>query len=198
MFTSGATESNNLAIKGVAARAPQNRRHIVTVSTEHRAVLDPCGALARAGFRVTTLGVNADGHLDLQQVSDALTDDTLLLSVMSANNEIGVLHPLADIARLAHARGVIFHCDAVQSAGIIPLNVKELGYRPRVAERAQDLWPEGGGRALRCEENPAQSTIEALIDGGGHERGYRSGTLNVPAIVGFGRAAELCRRAGGR
>ena len=128
MFTSGATESNNLAIKGVAARAPQNRRHIVTVSTEHRAVLDPCGALGSGRLsHDATCGVNADGQLDLQQLSEALADDTLLLSVMSANNEIGVLHPLAESARMAHARGVIFHCDAVQSAGIIPLNARELG-----------------------------------------------------------------------
>ena len=192
VFTSGATESNNLAIKGIAARAPQHRRHIVTVSTEHRAVLDPCQALERQGFRVTTLGVSADGQLDLQQLSDAMAGDTLLLSVMSGNNEIGVLHPLPEIAKLAHERGVVFHCDAVQSVGLIPLNAREIGI-DLVSLSAHKIYgPKGVGALYVAKKAPAIE-IEALIDGGGHERGYRSGTLNVPAIVGFGRAAELCR-----
>ncbi len=194
VFTSGATESNNLAIKGAAARAPQHRRHIVTVATEHRAVLDPCLRLERDGFRVTTLGVDADGQLDLQQLSDAIADDTLLLSVMSGNNEIGVLHPLPAIAKLARARGVLFHCDAVQSAGLIPMNAREIGI-DLVSLSAHKMYgPKGVGALYVAKREPAID-IEALIDGGGHERGYRSGTLNVPAIVGFGRAAALCRES---
>ena len=191
VFTSGATESNNLAIKGVAARASQNRRHIVTVSTEHRAVLDPCSSLERAGFRVTIIGVKPDGHLDLQQLSEALTDDTLLLSVMSANNEIGVLHPIDEITHLARARGVVVHCDAVQSAGVIPMNANELGIDLLSLSAHKIHGPKGVGALFVAKKTPAIE-IEALFDGGGHERGYRSGTLNVPAIVGFGRAAELC------
>ena len=192
VFTSGATESNNLAIKGAAARAPQDRRHIVTVATEHQAVLDPCRRLERDGFRVTLLGVDAEGRLDLQQVSDAIADDTLLLSVMSGNNEIGVLHPLPAIAALARERGVLFHCDAVQSAALIPMNARALGI-DLVSLSAHKMYgPKGVGALYVARKEPAID-LEALIDGGGHERGYRSGTLNVPAIVGFGRAAELCR-----
>jgi cysteine desulfurase len=192
VFTSGATEANNLAIKGAAARAPAHRRHVVTVSTEHRSVLDSCRALERQGFRVTLLGVDPYGQLDLQEVSDALADDTLLLSVMSGNNEIGVLHSLPEIAKLARDRGVLFHCDAVQSAGLIPLNARAIGI-DLVSLSAHKMYgPKGIGALYVAKTEPAVD-IEAQIDGGGHERGYRSGTLNVPAIVGFGRAAELCR-----
>ena len=192
VFTSGATESNNLAIKGVAARAPLHRRHIVTVSTEHRAVLDPCRRLERDGFRVTALDVGADGGLDLQRLSDAMADDTLLVSVMSGNNEIGVLHPLPEIAKLARQRGILFHCDAVQSAGLIPLNAREIGI-DLVSLSAHKMYgPKGVGALYVAKREPAVD-LEALFDGGGHERGYRSGTLNVPAIVGFGKAAQLCR-----
>src|SRR5688572_11905468 len=127
VLTSGATESNNLAIKGVAARAPASRRHIVTIATEHRAVLDPCRALERDGFRVTYLDVDGEGQIDLDTLRDAVQADTLLVSAMSANNEIGVLHTLADIAEIAHARGALFHCDAAQSAGLMRLATKELG-----------------------------------------------------------------------
>jgi cysteine desulfurase len=191
IFTSGATESNNLAIKGVAARAPHHRRHIVTVATEHRAVLDPCGALVRQGFRLTRLGVRPDGHLDLQQLSDAISDDTLLVSVMSANNEIGVLHPVADIAQLAHDRGAIVHCDAVQSSAVLPIDVREARIDLLSLSAHKMYGPKGVGALYIAKREPAID-IEPLIDGGGHERGLRSGTLNVPAIVGFGRAAELC------
>jgi cysteine desulfurase len=192
VFTSGATESNNLAIKGVAAAAPPGRRHVVTICTEHRAVLDPCGALERGGFRVTYLEVDREGLIDLNRLSDAVTDQTLLVSAMSANNEIGVLHPLAEVAAIAHAHGALFHCDAVQSAGLIPMNVRELEI-DLVSLSAHKLYgPKGIGALYVAKRNPAID-LEPLIDGGGHERGYRSGTLNVPAIVGFGRAAELCR-----
>ena len=192
VFTSGATESNNLAIKGVARKAPSSRRHVVTIATEHRAVLDPCRALEREGFRVTYLGVDREGRIDLDRLRQAVTGETLLVTAMSANNEIGVLHPLAEIAEISHARGALFHCDAAQSAGILPLDVKQAG-ADLVSLSAHKLYgPKGIGALYVAKREPAVD-LEALIDGGGHERGRRSGTLNVPAIVGFGRAAELCR-----
>ncbi len=196
VFTSGATESNNLAIKGVAASAPPGRRHIVTVCTEHRAVLDPCRALERRGFRVTYLTVDGDGHLDLNRLRDALTDDTLLVTAMSANNEIGVLHPLADIARLAHERGALFHCDGVQSAGLLALDVREADIDLLSLSAHKIYGPKGVGALYVAKREPA-TRLEPLADGGGHERGYRPGTLNVPAIVGFGKAAGLCRADSG-
>lgn len=191
VFTSGATESNNLAIKGLAARAPAGRRQIVTVATEHRAVLDPCGALERDGFRVTYLSVDREGRLDLDQLRAAVSAETLLVSAMSANNEIGVLHPLAEVAEIAHAQGALFHCDAVQSAGVLRLNAKDLGI-DLVSLSAHKMYgPKGIGALYVAKRNPSIE-LEALIDGGGHERGFRSGTLNVPAIVGFGTAADIC------
>jgi cysteine desulfurase len=190
VFTSGATESNNLAIKGVAA-ASTERQHIVTVVTEHRSVLDPCGSLERDGFRITRVGVGADGLLDLQQLSDAIASDTLLVSVMSANNEIGVLAPIHEIARLVHDRGALFHCDAVQSAGIVPLDVASTGIDLLSLSGHKLYGPKGIGALYVARRQPPIS-IKPIIDGGGHERGLRSGTLNVPAIVGFGKAAEIC------
>jgi cysteine desulfurase len=192
VFTSGATESNNLAIKGVAARAADHRRHIVTIATEHRAVLDPCRALERGGCRVTYLDVDGEGRIDLDRLRDAVRGETLLVSAMSANNEIGVLHSLAEIAEIAHAQGALFHCDAAQSAGIVPLSVKELGIDLLSLSAHKMYGPKGVGALYIAKRDPAID-LEALLDGGGHERGYRSGTLNVPAIVGFGKAAELCR-----
>jgi cysteine desulfurase len=191
IFTSGATESNNLAIKGAAACAPRHRRHIVTVATEHRSVLDPCRALERDGFRVTILGVNTDGRVDLDAMRDAITDDTLLVSVMSGNNEIGVIHPLREIASLAHERGALVHCDAVQSAGLGAVKARESEI-DLVSMSAHKMYGPKGIGALYVARRTPPIELEALLDGGGHERGYRSGTLNVPAIVGFGRAAALC------
>ena len=192
VFTSGATESNNLAIKGLAACAAAGRRHLVTIATEHRAVLDPCRTLERQGFRVTYLDVDSEGRIDLDRLRDVVADDTLLVSAMSANNEIGVLHPLEKIAEIAHAHGALFHCDAAQSAGLLSLNAKELGI-DLVSVSAHKMYgPKGIGALYVAKKTPAIA-LEALIDGGGHERGYRSGTLNVPAIVGFGKAADLCR-----
>ena len=195
VFTGGATESNNLAIKGVAARAPEFRRHIVTVVTEHRAVLDPCQALERQGFRVTYLPVNAAGHIDVDELGEAVTDQTLLVSVMAANNEIGVLHPVAECCAIAKARGALFHCDAVQAAGVVPLHARQLGVDLASFSAHKMYGPKGIGAlyvASRGRTEPPVA-IAPLVDGGGHERGLRSGTLNVPAIVGFGAAAEICR-----
>ena len=192
VFTSGATESNNLAIKGAAARAPENRRHIVTLATEHRAVLDPCAALERRGFRVTVLGVRPDGLLDLDELSSVVTTDTLLVSVMAGNNEIGVLQPLDEISRITKARGALFHCDAVQAAGILPIDVRRLNIDLLSLSAHKMCGPKGIGALFVAKSSPAIA-LEPLLDGGGHERGYRSGTLNVPGIIGFGRAAEICR-----
>ena len=192
VFTSGATESNNLALKGLAARAPAGRRHIVTISTEHRAVLDPCRVLERDGFRVTYLGVDREGRIDVDQLRAAVTAETLVVSAMSANNEIGVLHPVAEIAAIAHAQGALFHSDAVQSAGLVPLDVKDAGI-DLVSMSAHKMYGPKGIGALYVAKRTPPIELEALIDGGGHERGVRSGTLNVPAIVGFGKAAEICR-----
>jgi cysteine desulfurase len=196
VFTSGATESNNLALKGAARRAAPARRHIVTFRTEHRAVLDPCRALERDGFRVSYLEVDRQGRIDLDTLRDAVGHDTLLVSAMSANNEIGVLHPVGEIAEIAHAHGALFHCDAVQSAGVLRLDVKELGV-DLVSLSAHKMYGPKGVGALYVAKRDPGIDLEPLFDGGGHERGYRSGTLNVPAIVGFGRAAELCGEAAG-
>lgn len=185
VFTSGATESNNLAIKGVAARAPQHRRHIVTVVTEHRAVLDPCRALERHGIPVTYVSVGRDGLVDLDELSTAVTEHTRLVSAMAANNEIGVLQPIAEIARIARARGAIVHCDGAQAAGVIPLDVKPMGVDLLSLSAHKIYGPKGVGALYLAKASPAID-MEPLFDGGGHERGYRSGTLNVPAIVGFG------------
>ena len=189
VFTSGATESNNLAIKGVAAMAPQTRRHIVTVATEHPAVLDPCHTLERDGFSVTYLPVRPDGLIDLDQLDAAVSDRTLLVSVMAANNEIGVLQPLAQIGRITKARGAIFHCDAVQAAGMVSIDVHAAGI-DLVSLSAHKIYGPKGVGALYIARG---INLESGIDGGGHERGFRSGTLNVPGIVGFGKAAAICR-----
>jgi cysteine desulfurase len=192
VFTSGATESKNLAIKGVARAAAADRRHLVTVCTEHRAVLDPCRALEREGFQTTFLEVDREGQLDLDRLRAAVSDKTLLVSAMSANNEIGVLHPLAEIAAIAHERGALFHCDAVQSAALVPVNVRALGI-DLVSLSAHKMYGPKGVGALYVAKRSPSIDLAPLIDGGGHERGYRSGTLNVPAVVGFGKAAEVCR-----
>jgi cysteine desulfurase len=190
VFTSGATESNNLAIKGAAACAPVPRRRVVTVATEHRAVLDPCRSLERGGFEVEYLGVGADGLIDLNRLEMSIDDRTLLVSVMAANNEIGVIQPLAEIGRLAKARGALFHCDAAQAAGVLPIDVRAMSIDLLSISAHKIYGPKGVGALYVGKGVP----MEPLIDGGGHERGLRSGTLNVPGIVGFGKAAEICRQ----
>jgi cysteine desulfurase len=200
VFTSGATESDNLAVKGAARFAaqaaqtgkPGTRRHVVTCKTEHHAVLDAARALAREGFEVELLEVERDGRLDPARVRAALRPDTALLSVMHANNETGVVHPIAELARIARERGVPFHCDAAQSAGRIPFDVEALGVDLASISAHKLYGPKGVG-ALYVRRRPVRARLLPLLDGGGHERGLRPGTLNVPGIVGFGQAAALAR-----
>jgi len=189
VFTSGATESNNLAIKGVATFYKQKGRHLVTVATEHKAVLDSMHALERDGWSVTVLPVGADGRLDPAVLKAALRPDTVLVSVMHANNETGVIQPIEAIGAVTRAAGVLFHCDAVQSAGKIPFDVERAQVDLASLSAHKMYGPKGVG-ALYVRRKP-RVRLTAQLDGGGHERGYRSGTLNVPGIVGFGEACAL-------
>ena len=191
-FTSGATESNNLAIKGAIDAQTSGTPHVVTMATEHRAVLDPCRRLETRGVRVTYLTPRPDGRLDLAALERALTPDTVLVSVMTANNEIGVLQPLAEVSRLTCARGVLLHTDAAQAVGQIPFSVSDLGVDLASISAHKIYGPKGAG-ALYLRRRRPRVPLRPLLDGGGHERGLRSGTLNVPGIVGFGRAAQICR-----
>jgi cysteine desulfurase len=193
VFTSGATESDNLAIKGVAHMYREKGRHIITAVTEHKAVIDTCKHLELDGFRVSYLPVNPDGRLDLERLRAEIASDTILISVMTANNEIGVIHPVAEIGAIAKERGVLFHTDAVQSAGRVPFNVKEPNVDLASLSAHKMYGPKGVGALYVRRRNP-RVLLTPIIDGGGHERGMRSGTLNVPGIVGFGKAAELCAR----
>jgi cysteine desulfurase len=192
VFTSGATESNNLAIKGAADACRDRGDHIVTVSTEHKSVLDSCRRLEKNGWRVTWLPVDRDGLIDLQSVERAMTDRTVLVTVMAANNEIGVLQPLREIAAIVHARGAILHTDAAQAAGKVPIDVRADGIDLLSLTGHKLYGPKGAG-ALYVRRQRPRLPLACQIDGGGHENGLRSGTLNVPGIVGLGRAAEICR-----
>jgi cysteine desulfurase len=192
VFTSGATESDNLALKGVVESFRGKRRHVVTVATEHHAVLDVCDWLEREGSEVTRLPVRSDGLVDLSRLEDALRDDTALVSVMTANNEIGVLQPVAAIAALAHARGAAFHTDASQAAGHVAFDVEDV-QADLVSFTAHKIYGPKGAGALYVRRRGPAADLRPLVHGGGHERGLRSGTLNVPAIVGFGLAARLAR-----
>jgi cysteine desulfurase len=190
VFTSGATESDNLAIKGVAGMYRSRGDHIATVATEHKAVLDPCRRLEREGFRVTVLPVDRFGRVTVEQVAEALTEKTILVSVMAANNEVGTLQPVAAIGRLCKERGVLFHTDAVQAAGKVPLDVEEIGADLLSLSAHKMYGPKGVG-ALYVRATSPRVRLAPLFDGGGHERGMRSGTLPVPLVVGFGRACDL-------
>ena len=191
-FTSGATESNNLALKGAVTAAAHPRPHVVTAATEHRAVLDPCRRLAEDGARVTEVQPDADGRVTPEAVERALTDDTVLVSVMLANNEIGVLQPIAGIAEVTRPRGILLHSDAAQAAGRVPVDVGALGV-DLLSLTAHKLYGPKGVGALYVRRGRPRVKLAPIIDGGGHERGLRSGTLNVPGIAGFGAAAEICR-----
>ncbi len=193
VFTSGATESNNLAIKGVAEMYAERGNHIITVATEHKAVLDTCKKLEKRGCRVTYLPVGQDGLIDLDMLREAITDKTILISVMYANNEIGVIQPIAEIGKIAKERGVLFHTDAVQAVGKIPVNVIRDNIDLMSLSGHKIYGPKGVGALYVRRKNP-RVQLTAQMDGGGHERGMRSGTLNVPGIVGLGAACEICQR----
>ncbi len=192
IFTSGATESDNLAIKGVAEFYADKGNHIITAVTEHKAVLDTCKALERSNIaEVTYLAVDKYGRVDVDDVENAIRDNTILISLMYANNEIGTLHPIRAIGKLAKERGILFHCDATQGVGKVPVNVDEDGIDLMSMSAHKMYGPKGCG-ALYVRSRGPRVRLRAQMDGGGHERGMRSGTLNVAGIVGFGKACELC------
>ncbi len=190
IFTSGATESDNLAIKGVAEMYKQKGNHIITQAIEHKAVLDTCKRLEKAGFRVTYLPVQKDGRIDLDDLKRAMDDKTILVTIMAANNEIGALQPIREIGALCHERGVLFHTDAVQQIGKLPFNVVDDNVDLASITAHKLYGPKGAGALYVRRKNPRVQLV-AQIDGGGHERGMRSGTLNVPGIVGLGAACKI-------
>jgi cysteine desulfurase len=190
VFTSGATESNNLAIKGVAEMYAEKGNHIITAATEHKAVLDTCKRLEKDGVRVTYLPVQQNGLVDMDQLREAITDKTILITIMYANNEIGVIQPVAEIGKLAKERGVLFHSDATQAVGKVPVNVIADNVDLLSISGHKMYGPKGVGALYVRRRNP-RVQLTAQIDGGGHERGMRSGTLNVPGIVGLGEACAL-------
>ena len=192
VFTSGASESNNLAIKGIVRARRDRGDHVITAATEHKSVLDSCRCLEKEGCRVTVLGVNSQGSIDLEELRSAMTDRTILVSIMAANNEIGVLQPLDEIGAIAQGRGVVFHTDAAQAAGKVPLNVQSSGIDLLSLTGHKCYGPKGAG-ALYVRRRKPRLELQCQIDGGGHENGLRSGTLNVPGIVGLAKALELCR-----
>jgi len=192
IFTSGATESNNLAIKGVAEMYREKGNHIITCVTEHKAVVDTCKKLEKQGLRVTYLPVQKDGRISLDELRAAITDKTILITIMTANNEIGVIQPIAEIGAIAKEKGILFHTDAVQAFGKVPFDVTALKTDLVSISGHKIYGPKGVGALYVRRRNPRVLLAEQ-ISGGGHERGMRSGTLNVPGIVGLGKAAELCR-----
>ena len=192
VFTSGATESDNLAIKGVAKFYESKGKHIITCATEHKAILDSCHALEAEGWEVTYLGVDEEGFISLDELDAAFRDDTVLVSIMFANNEIGTVQPISEIGKRCRARKVIFHCDAVQGLGRIPFDVAEANV-DLVSISAHKMYGPKGIGALWVRRGRPRVRISPIIDGGGHERGMRSGTLAVHQIVGLGKAAELAK-----
>jgi cysteine desulfurase len=192
VFTSGATESNNLAIKGVAEMYAEKGNHIITAATEHKAVLDTCKRLEKHGCRVTYLPVQQNGLIDLDMLREAITDKTILISIMYANNEIGVIQPVAEIGKIAKERGVLFHTDGVQAAGKVPVNVIKDNVDLLSLSGHKLYGPKGVGALYVRRRNP-RVQLTAQMDGGGHERGMRSGTLNVTGIVGLGEACRLAQ-----
>jgi cysteine desulfurase len=191
IFTSGATESDNLAIKGVAEMYREKGNHIITAVTEHKAVLDTCKRLEKYGYRVTYLPVMKDGLIDLDDLKRAIDDKTILVTIMAANNEIGVLQPIEEIGKICRERGVLFHTDAVQWVGKVPFDVNKQNVDIASLSGHKIYGPKGVGALYVRRKNP-RVQLSAIIDGGGHERGMRSGTLNVPGIVGLGKACEIC------
>jgi cysteine desulfurase len=192
VFTSGATESDNLAIKGVAEAYRDRGDHVVTVVTEHKAVLDSCKRLEGQGFRVTYLPVAPSGLVSIDQLKDALTGKTILVSVMMANNEIGVIQPIVEIGRICKERGILFHSDATQAIGKVAFDVDQLGV-DLVSITAHKMYGPKGAGALYVRSKGPRTRVAPMMDGGGQERGMRSGTLNVTGIVGLGKAAEIAK-----
>src|SRR5450755_4171486 len=190
IFTSGATESNNLAIKGIAEMYRERGNHIITQVTEHKAVLDTCKRLEKYGYRVTYLAVKADGLIDLEELKRVMDDKTILVTIMAANNEIGVVQPVAEIGKICRERGVIVHTDATQAIGKIPIDVNKMNIDVMSISAHKMYGPKGVGALYVRRKNP-RLQVSASIDGGGHERGMRSGTLNVPGIVGLGKACAI-------
>ncbi len=193
IFTSGATESDNLALQGVVEMYREKGNHIITGSTEHRAVIDTAKYLEKKGIKVTFLPVDKAGMVSPDDVRNAITDQTILISIMMANNEIGTINPVAAIGKVAKEKGVLFHCDATQGVGKIPVNVQEMGIDLMSFTGHKIYGPKGVG-ALYVRRKAPRVRLEAMMYGGGHERGMRSGTLPVPLIVGFGKACELCEQ----
>jgi cysteine desulfurase len=193
VFTSGATESDNLAIKGVADAYKDNGNHIITCVTEHKAVLDSCKVLEKHGYQVTYVPVGGDGMIDLRQLREAITDRTILISLMAANNEVGVIHPVKEIGRIAKEKEILFHSDATQAVGKIPIHVAEMGIDLLSLTAHKMYGPKGAGALYVRASNP-KVKLTPGIDGGGHERGMRSGTLNVPGIVGLGMACAIAQK----
>ncbi|TLY22547.1 MAG: IscS subfamily cysteine desulfurase [Nitrospirae bacterium] len=191
VFTSGATESDNLALKGVVEMYKEKGDHVITCMTEHRAVLDACKSLEKRGIKVTYLPVAKDGLVSPDDVRKAMTDKTILISIMMANNEIGAIHPVAEIGKIAKEKGILFHCDATQAVGKVPVDVEALKVDLMSFTAHKIYGPKGVG-ALYVRKKGPRVRLVPQIDGGGHERGMRSGTLPVPLIVGFGKACELC------
>ena len=190
IFTSGATESNNLAIKGVFEMYAAKGNHIITATTEHKAVLDTCAHIEKLGASITYLEVKADGLIDLNELSNAITDKTILVSIMYGNNEIGVIQPMKEISAITRSKGVLLHTDATQTVGKIPVDVEADGIDLLSFTAHKMYGPKGVGALYVRRKNP-RVKVTAQMDGGGHERGMRSGTLNVPGIVGFGKACEI-------
>ena len=190
-FTSGATEAANMAVKGVAHAYASRGKHLVTVATEHRAVLQSHRALEREGYEVTYLPVDEQGSIDLDELSDALRDDTILVSVMWANNEVGTIHPMKEIAEIVRPRGILLMSDATQAVGKVPVNIAHVDL---LACSGHKFYAPKGIGALYMSSRSPRVRIVPLLDGGGHEDGHRSGTLNVPGIVGIGAAAEIAER----
>ncbi len=192
IFTSGATEGDNLALKGVFEMYKRKGNHIITLTTEHKAVLDSCKKIEKMGGEVTYLEVERDGRVDLKKLEAAITDKTILISIMFANNETGVIQPMKEIGELCAKHGILFMSDATQAVGKIPVNPKELGIHIMAFTAHKMYGPKGVGAVFVNRKNP-RVKLTAQLDGGGHERGMRSGTLNVPGIVGFGKACEIAQ-----
>ena len=193
IFTSGATEADNLALKGVFEMYSSKGNHIITCTTEHKAVLDTCKHIEKLGGEVTYLDVKEDGLIDLQELENAITDKTILISIMYGNNETGVVQPVREISKIARKHGVLFFTDGTQAAGKIPVDVNADGIDLMAFSGHKMYGPKGVGALYVRRKNP-RVKVTSQMDGGGHERGMRSGTLNVPGIVGFGMACELCMR----